>query len=146
MRNTLRFMSIHSPGKPMEEAGAPRWLPISNEPRAPEAREGETFHFLDARFPDAPIPRSHDGIILHRAEILDITGLPQLLDWAADGDIVMLDTRRLMSRQTEFNAVIERLASFVERDLGGELVQMGETRILILPPRVRATENINHRG
>jgi len=130
----------------MGDAGEPRWLPISDEPRAPNAREGEAFHFLEARFPDAPIPRIPSGIILHRAEILDITGLPQLLDWASDGDIVMLDTRRLMARQTEFNAVVERLAAFVERDLGGELVQMGETRILILPPRVRATEKIDRRG
>ncbi|MDP6856568.1 MAG: hypothetical protein QGH13_03440 [Candidatus Thalassarchaeaceae archaeon] len=130
----------------MAGAGEPRWLPISNEPRAPQAREGEAFHFLDARFPDAPIARTPNGIILHRAEILDITGLPQLLDWASDGDIVMLDTRRLMGRQTEFNAVIERLAAFVERDLGGELVQMGETRILILPPSVRATEKIDRSG
>ena len=141
MQNTLRFMTSHLTLHHMADSREPRWLPISNEPRAPEAREGETFHFLDARYPDPPIPRTHDGVILHLGQILDITGLPQLLDWASEGDIVMLDTRRLMARQTEFNAVIERLASFVERDLGGELVQMGETRILILPPRIKATEH-----
>jgi len=134
-------MSCHVSASIMVDTKEPKWLPISNEPRAPEAREGETFHFLEARYPDPPIPRTPEGVILHRAEILDITGLPQLLDWASEGDIVMLDTRRLMARQTEFNAVIERLASFVERDLGGELVQMGETRILILPPTVKATEH-----
>ena len=50
-----------------------------------------------------------------------------------------------MSRKTEFNAVIEELAEFVERDLGGEIVQIGDSRILILPKGVRATQSADER-
>ena len=108
-------------------------------------QENETFHWMDGRYPDPPIPTSANGAIIHRAEIRDITGLPQLLDWASDGDISIVNTRHLMNRKTEFNAVIEELAEFVERDLGGEIVQIGDSRILILPKGVRATQSADER-
>ena len=142
---TLRFMTGRCETMAMADRDEPEWIPIGRASRTAEMQEGETFHWMDGRYPDPPIASSINGTIIHRAEIRDITGLPQLLDWAAEGDISIVNTRHLMSRKTEFNAVIEELAEFVERDLGGEIIQIGDSRILILPKGVRATQSADER-
>ena len=128
----------------MADRDEPEWIPIGRHPGLPRCKWRDIS--LDGwTLSDPPIASSVNGTIIHRAEIRDITGLPQLLDWAAEGDISIVNTRHLMSRKTEFNAVIEELAEFVERDLGGEIVQIGDSRILILPKGVRATQSADER-
>ena len=65
-----------------------------------------------------------------------------LLDWAADGQIVIIELRRIIDRDFELTTAIEQLSNFVEGDLGGQLVQLGEERILLLPPGFRGMSGL----
>ena len=92
------------------------------------------FHDLGKRYAYPPIPAEGGGLVLHRAVLNDLTGCPPLLDWVADGHAVIVEMNRLMKRTVEFNAAIDQLNGFIKNDLGGEILKMTNTRMLLLPP------------
>ena len=74
------------------------------------------------------------GMVLHRATLIDMTGVDTLLDWVSDGHAALVEMARLMNREQEVTNVLARLHLFVENDVGGQIVQITETRIMLLPP------------
>ena len=50
---------------------------------------------------------------------------------------MIIELRRIIDRDFELTTAVEQLSNFVEGDLGGQLVQLGEERILLLPPGFR---------
>ena len=95
---------------------------------------GESYHDLGMRFRDAPVPRTDSDVIVHRALLEDVTGINQLMDWVSDGDIVIVEMTGLMSREMELNLAVSKIQDFVEGDLSGHLVRLGNSRLLLLPP------------
>jgi SepF-like predicted cell division protein (DUF552 family) len=95
---------------------------------------GEPYHDLGMKFPHAPVPRTHGDVIVHRALLEDVTGLAQLMDWISDGDIVIVEMTGLMSRDLELQLAVGKIQEFVEDDLRGHLVRLGNARLLLLPP------------
>ena len=69
-------------------------------------------------------------VIVHRAILDDITGIPKLLDWLSDGDIVILEMSRLITVETELRIAVDRIQSFVESDLSGEVIRLGTSKIV----------------
>ena len=78
-----------------------------------------------------------DGLVIHRAVLHDLTGVPQLMDWVADGEAAIVRMEKLMNRELELKTAIERLDLFVESDLGGQIIRLTDSRLMLLPPGCR---------
>jgi SepF-like predicted cell division protein (DUF552 family) len=113
----------------------------NNHPQATPATE-VIYHDLGELYPNPPILDSENGMVLHRAVLNDITGCGQLMDWVADDHAVIVEMNRLMKRTVEFNAVLAQLNTFIDNDLGGQIIQMAETRLMLLPPGCRGVRGV----
>tara|TARA_B110000495_G_scaffold108627_1_gene93906 strand:- start:393 stop:1019 length:627 start_codon:yes stop_codon:yes gene_type:complete len=100
------------------------------------------YHDLGVLYPNPPILDSSNGMVLHRAVLNDITGCGQLMDWVADDHAVIVEMNRLMKKTVEFNAAITQLNTFIDKDLGGQIIQMAETRLMLLPPGCRGVRGV----
>lgn len=100
------------------------------------------YHDLGELYPNPPILSSDNGMVLHRAVLNDITGCSQLLDWVADDHAVIVEMNRLMKKTVEFNAALAQLNAFIDNDLGGQIIQMTETRLMLLPPGCRGVRGV----
>ena len=122
----------------------PRWLnlPSITSEETVHLRSGQRYHDLGKMYPDAPVAQMKGEVVIHRALLHDLTGVNELLDWIADGDVVIVELRRIMARETEFSAAIEQLCEFVETDLGGQLIRLGEERLLLLPAGFCGVEGV----
>ena len=114
----------------------PKWveMPSISEHSSGSIGPGEPYHDLGMKFPLAPVPRTHDDVIVHRAILEDVTGIAQLMDWISDGDIVIVEMTDLMKRDMELQLAVGKIQEFVEGDVNGQLVRLGNARLLILPP------------
>ena len=93
--------------------------------------DGSTFHDLGKLYPNAPIPNK-DGLILRNATIDDPNGLVDVMNWVSQGDIVILDVSPVIDNEDRLNQIINPLMALVENQIGGELLNFGRTRLLIL--------------
>ncbi len=116
-------------------AGEPRWIEMPSVSDAPGfiLEPGQNYHDLGERYPDAPVPRGIRDAIVHRAVLDDITGVSRVMDWISDGDLVIVEMSNLLTRQLELQTAVERIRDFVEDDISGEVVRLGDTRLLLLP-------------
>ena len=119
----------------------PRWIEMPSVPNdsGVAMEPGQDYHDLADRYPDAPVPRGTDDAVVHRAVLDEITGVPMVMDWISDGDLVIVEMSRMLSRELELQTAVERLRGFVEDDLCGEVVRLGDTRLLLLPSEFEST-------
>jgi SepF-like predicted cell division protein (DUF552 family) len=109
-------------------------MPSISDQNLGNIEPGEPYHDLGTKFPHAPVLRSEGDVIVHRALLEDVTGIAQLMDWISDGDIVIVEMTGLMSRDMELQLAVGNIQEFVEGDLNGQLVRLGNSRLLLLPP------------
>ena len=50
--------------------------------------------------------------------------------------MVIVELGKIIGRGFEFETTIEQISNFIVKDVGGSLVQLGEDRVLVLPPGV----------
>ena len=100
------------------------------------------FHNLGNKYPDPPITSNDTGLVVHRAVLNDMTGISSLLDWLADGHASIVEMGRLIKRDTEFSAALDQLHTFIEGDLGGQIIQITDTRLMLLPPGCRGLKGV----
>ena len=100
------------------------------------------YHNLGNKYPDPPITSFDIGLVVHRAVLNDITGTSTLLDWLADGHASIVEMGRLIKRDTEFNAALDAMHTFIEGDLGGQIIQLTDTRLMLLPPGCRGLKGV----
>ncbi len=100
------------------------------------------FHNLANKYPDPPITSSETGLVVHRAVLNDITGTSTLLDWLSDGHASIVEMGRLIKRDTEFSAALDAMHTFIEGDLGGQIIQLTDTRLMLLPPGCRGLKGV----
>jgi SepF-like predicted cell division protein (DUF552 family) len=100
------------------------------------------YHDLGKMYPDAPIPENEKGMVLHRGLLQDLTGVSDLLNWVADGEGVIVELKRIMAREVEFQTVLMRLSTFIEDDIGGQIIQLTDSRLLLLPPGCKGVSGI----
>ena len=120
---------------PRDDAG-PKWveMPSISDHISGSIEPGEPYHDLGMKFLHAPVPRTQGDVIVHRALLEDVTGIAQLMDWISDGDIVIVEMTGLMSRDMELQLAVGKIQEFVEGDMRGQLVRLGNSRLLLLPP------------
>ena len=85
---------------------------------------------------------SEKGLVVHRAVLNDITGTSTLLDWLSDGHAAIVELGRLIKRDTEFNSALSSMHTFIEGDLGGQIIQLTDTRLMLLPPGCRGLKGV----
>ena len=100
------------------------------------------FHNLGNKYPDPPITSNETGLVVHRAVLNDITGTSTLLDWLADGHASIVEMGRLIKRDTEFSTALDELHTCIEGDLGGQIIQITDTRLMLLPPGCRGLKGV----
>ncbi len=100
------------------------------------------FHNLSNKYPNPPITSSDTGLVVHRAVLNDMTGISTLSDWLADGHAAIVEMGRLIKRETEFSAALDELHTFIEGDLGGQIIQITDTRLMLLPPGCRGLKGV----
>ena len=121
----------------------PRALDLPSTRKNETIQKNETtYHDLEKLYPNAPIALVPGGLVLHRAVLHDLTGITVLLDWLADGEAAIVEMEKLMSRDVELNAALENLNRFIDDDLGGQIVQLTDTRLMLLPPGCRGVKGV----
>ena len=123
------------------EASEPRWIEMPSIPNdeGMAMEPGQNYHDLADRYPDAPVSRGAGDAIVHRAVLDDITGVPLVMDWVSDGDLVIVEMSRMLGRELELQTAVEKLRGFVEDDLCGEVLRLGDSRLLLLPSDFEST-------
>lgn len=130
----------------MEDGDAPRWMemPSITESQPETVEPAQKYHDLGDLYPDAPVPLMRGEAIIHRAVLHDSSGIETLFDWVADGDVAIVELKRLIQRDVEFANCITRLQELIEGDLGGALVQVGDDRIILLPAGFAAVKGVEN--
>ena len=125
---------------------APRRLNLpSQEPtlQSTSSSAPTRYHDMEKLYPNAPVPKVAGGLVIHRAILHDLTGVPKLMDWVADGEAVIVRMEKMMNRELECQTAIERLNLFVENDLGGQIIRLTESRLMLLPPGCRGIRGLD---
>ncbi len=128
------------------DGAAPRRLNLpSQQPSIPAASNSNStrYHDMEKLYPNAPVPKVADGLVIHRAVLHDLTGVPQLMDWVADGEAAIVRMEKLMNRELELKTAIERLNLFIESDLGGQIIRLTDSRLMLLPPGCRGIRGLD---
>ncbi|MDC1419279.1 hypothetical protein N8653_00975 [Euryarchaeota archaeon] len=126
----------------VSEDREPRWIEMesNSSDNDVDLEPGEKYHDLHKKYPNPPTPRGPDDTIIHRAVLQDLTGVPMILNWISDGDIVIIEMSELIKRETELNIAVKRISKFVESDLSGTVLQLGKSRLLLLPSKFDGNE------
>lgn len=114
----------------------PKWveMPSVSGPITGNIDAGENYHDLGIQYPDAPVPRGLNDAIVRRAVLEDISGAGELMNWVSDGDIVIVEMTGLLGRDMELQLAVSNIQEFVEGDICGQVVRLGSSRLLLLPP------------
>ncbi len=123
--------------KPIESLVMPSLNPKKNIVK----KNSVIYHDLERLYPDANIS-SINGFVIHRANLLGLNGVYQLFDWASDGDISVVDLKDILAEDEILNKIIQKLNDFIISDLNGEILQLSETRLLILPPSCKGMKGL----
>ncbi|MEC8541748.1 MAG: hypothetical protein VXY53_07915 [Candidatus Thermoplasmatota archaeon] len=116
---------------------------MSNSKKENDVPSNKIYHNLGNKYPDPPITSTDTGLVVHRAVLNDITGTSTLLNWLADGHAAIVEMGRLIKRDTEFSAALDAMHTFIEGDLGGQIIQLTDTRLMLLPPGCRGLKGVD---
>jgi len=121
----------------------PRTLHMPSMEQEASAPTNEVvYHDLAKMYPHPPVPINSNGLVIHRAILHDVTGIYKLLDWLADGEAVIVEMERLMARDVELQTALKQLSTFVESDIGGQIVKVTESRLMLLPPGCKGLRGV----
>jgi SepF-like predicted cell division protein (DUF552 family) len=114
----------------------PKWIEMPSLPNNSKYSIDveQDYHDLGERYPQAPVPKLYNDTLIHRASLEDITGIPMIMDWIADGDIVIVEMSSIINREIELQTAVSKLQKFIEDDIKGTVFGLGHNRLLLLPP------------
>ncbi len=113
----------------------PKWIEVRDSERNRDSMApGQDYHDLGNSYPDAPVPRVLGDIVIRRCELDDLTGISELMNWISEGDMVIVKMGEIIKNDLELNVAVNKIQRFVEDDIAGEVVRLGDRRLLLLPP------------
>ena len=118
-------------------------MPSLNSTVRPVKKTNIIYHDLGLLYPNANISNK-EGFIIHRANLLGGNGIFQLLNWVSDGDISVVDLKDILTEDVILSETVAKLNQFVIDDMGGEILQLSETRLLILPPSCKGMKGLEN--
>ena len=112
----------------------PKWIEVrGSEPNMDSMAPGQDYHDLGTSYPDAPVPRIVGDVVIRRCDLDDLTGISELMNWISDGDMVIVKMGEIIKNDLELSVAVNRIQKFVEEDVAGEVVRLGDRRLLLLP-------------
>ena len=119
-----------------QDSDEPKWIEMPSLPNNSNnlIDVEQDYHDLGERYPQAPVPKLSNDTLIHRANLEDITGIPMIMDWIADGDIVIVEMSSIINREIELQTAVSKLQKFIEDDIKGTVFGLGHNRLLLLPP------------
>ena len=114
----------------------PKWIEMPSLPNNSinSIDVEQDYHDLGERYPQAPVPMRSSDTLIHRASLEDITGIPMIMNWIADGDIVIVEMSSIINREIELQTAVSKLHKFIEDEIKGTVFGLGHNRLLLLPP------------
>ena len=121
---------------PKQDWDEPKWIEMPSLPNNSinSIDVEQDYHDLGERYPQAPVPKHSDDTLIHRASLEDITGIPMIMNWIADGDIVIVEMSSIINREIELQTAVSKLQKFIEDEIKGTVFGLGHNRLLLLPP------------
>lgn len=116
-------------------------MPSLNSTKKAVKKTNIMYHDLGQLYPNANIA-NEEGFVIHRAKLLGVNGIYQLFNWASDGDISVVDLKDILNEDEILSEIIRKLNEFIIGDLNGEILQLSETRLLVLPPSCRGMKGL----
>ena len=55
------------------------------------------------------------------------------MNWISDGDMVIVKMGEIIKNDLELSVAVNKIQRFVEDDIAGEVVRLGDRRLLLLP-------------
>ena len=102
-----------------EESSGPKWIEMPSLPSNINSSidAEQDYHDLGERYSQAPVPKRAKDTVIHRASLEDITGIPELMNWISDGDIVILEMGSMINREIELQIAVSKLQKFIRMKL-----------------------------
>ncbi len=118
-----------------QDRAEPKWIEMPSLPnRGFNSIDAEQdYHDLGERYPQAPVPLRLEDTLVHRASLEDITGISIIMNWIADGDVVILEMSSMIKREVELQTAVSKLQKFIENEMKGTVFGLGHNRLLLLP-------------
>ena len=120
----------------------PKWIEVSDsDSHRDSLNPGQDYHDLASSYPDAPVPRIVGDTVIRRADLEDLTGISKIMDWVSDGDVVIVKMGRIINNDLELHVAVNKIQRFVEDDISGEVLRLGDKRLLLLPYTFSSSSN-----
>lgn len=120
----------------------PKWIEVSDSDSHRDGlNPGQDYHDLGTSYPDAPVPRIVGDTVIRRADLEDLTGISHIMDWVSDGDVVIVKMGRIINNDLELHVAVNKIQRFVEDDISGEVLRLGDKRLLLLPYTFSSSSN-----
>lgn len=116
-------------------------MPSLSNTNHPVKQSNIIYHNLDELYPNANLSNK-EGFVIHRANLLGVNGVLQLFDWASDGDVSVVDLKDILSEEDVLSQIVTKLNKFIISDLGGDILQVSQTRLLVLPPSCKGMKGL----
>lgn len=116
-------------------------MPSLTKTNHPVKQTNIIYHNLEDLYPN-PNLANNEGFVIHRANLLGINGILQLFDWASDGDVSVVDLKDILLEESILSQIVTKLNEFVIDDLGGDILQVSKTRLLVLPPSCKGMKGL----
>jgi SepF-like predicted cell division protein (DUF552 family) len=116
-------------------------MPSLNKNKKTTKKTNVIYHDLGQLYPNANLA-GENGFVIHRAKLLGVNGILQLFDWVSDGDVSVVDLKDVLGEDEILSEIVAKLNEFVIQDIGGEILQLSETRLLVLPPSCKGMKGL----
>mgnify|MGYP001215453689 CR=1 FL=1 len=107
-----------------------------------ESKTDYLYHDLGLLYPNPPIPDEVEGVVLRRAKLTSTSGIKKVLNWVSENSAVVVNLEEIIANESELNDTISVFSTFVQEDIGGQILQLTKSKILLLPPECQGLAGI----
>mgnify|MGYP001213824443 CR=1 FL=1 len=102
------------------------------------------YHDLGLLYPNPPIPSESEGVVLRRAKLTSTSGIKEILNWVSENSAVVVNLEQIITKESELNETISSFSTFVQEDIGGQILQLTKSKILLLPSECKGVAGIEN--